>query len=77
MTVPKKAVIKSLFARETFKVILKEDLPPDGNILTGCFAIPIKSFDDAKFKCKARFVIVGHRDIFNELMVYSTSTLQP
>ena len=77
MTAAKKAEIKSLLDRGTFKVILQEELPPDGNILPGRFVVAIKSTDDDKINYKARYVIGGHRDKYKDLMVHSTSTLQP
>ena len=77
MTAAKKAEIKSLLDRGTFKVILQEELPPDGHILPGRFVLAIKSTDDGKIKYKARYVIGGHRDKYKDLMVHSTSTLQP
>ena len=73
----KKAEIRSLLERGTFKVILREDIPRDGNVLSGRFVLTIKSTEYGKIKHKARYVIGGHRDKFKDLMVHSTSTLQP
>ena len=75
MTAAKKAEIRSLLERKTFKVILKEELPTNGNILPGRFVLAIKSTEDGKIKHKARYVIGGHRGKFKDLMVHSTSTL--
>lgn len=77
MTAAKKAEIKSLLDRQTFKLILREELLSDGNILPGCFVMAIKSTGDGKIKYKARYVIGGHRDKYKDLMVHSTSNLQP
>ena len=77
MPAAKKADIKNLLERGTFKVILKEELPPDGNIFPGRFVLAIKSTDDGKVKYKATYVIGGHRDKYKDFMVHSTSTLQP
>ena len=77
MTAAKKAEIKNPLERGTFKVILKDELPPDGNILPGCFVLAIKSTDDEKIKYKARYVIGGRRDKYKDFMVHFTSTLQP
>ena len=41
MTATKKAEIKNLLERGTFKVILKEEIPPDGNILPGRFVLSV------------------------------------
>ncbi len=69
--------IHNLIKRGTFKAILKEDVPKDGNVLPGRFVLAIKSSIDGKIKCKARFVIGGHRDKLKKFMVHSSSTLQP
>ena len=58
-------------------MILKGELPPDGNIFPGRFVLAIKSTDDGKIKYKARYVIGGHRDKYKDFMVHSNSTLQP
>ena len=52
MTAAKIKEIKGLLARGTFKVILREDIPPDGNVLPGCFVLAIKSNDDGIIKFK-------------------------
>ena len=77
MTEAKKKEIKNLLDRGTFKVILKEDIPHDGNILPGRFVLTLKSNDGGDVKFKARYVIGGHRDKSKDFMVHSTTTLQP
>jgi len=42
----KRSEIRNLLQRGTFKVILREELPPDGNILPGRFVLAIKSTED-------------------------------
>ena len=71
MTAAKKAEIRILLERKTFKVILKEELPPDGNNLTGRFVLAFNSTEDVKMKHKARYVIRGDCDKFKDLMVHS------
>ena len=73
----KKKEIRHLLQRGTFKVILKEEVPPDLDVLPGRFVLAIKFSIDSKTKYKARDVIGGHRDKLKELMVHSTATLQP
>lgn len=73
----KKKEIANLMERGTFRVILKEDIPRDGNVLPGRFVLAIKSTEDGETKFKARYVIGGHRDKFKNMMVHSTTTLQP
>lgn len=69
--------IKNLIKRKTFKVILKEELPLNANILPGRFVLALKSTTDGKIFHKARFVIGGHRDKLKNFMVHSSQTLQP
>ena len=69
--------IRNLIKRKTFKVILKEDLPADANVLPGRFVLALKSTVDGKIFHKARFVIGGHRDRLKNFMVHSSQTLQP
>lgn len=73
----KKKEIKGLLERGTFKVILREDVNSDANVLPGHFVLAIKSTKDGEVKFKARYVIGGHRDRFKQLMVHSATTLQP
>ena len=73
----KREEIKNLLDRGTFKIILTEDVPQDGNVLPGRFVLAIKSTDDGKTKYKARYVIGGHWDRLKHMMAHTTSTLQP
>eukprot|EP00171_Calliarthron_tuberculosum_P023641 IDg23641t1 len=77
MTAAKKSEIAGLLSRGTFKVILREEVPPDANVLPGRFVLAIKSTEDGNIKFKARYVIGGHRDRFKHMMVHTASTLQP
>ena len=77
MTDAKKQEIRNLLERGTFKVILKEEIPSDANVVPGRFVLTIKSSLDKKVKYKARYVIGGHRDKLKDMMVHSSTTLQP
>lgn len=77
MTEAKKSEIRNFLRRNTFKIILKKDVPPNGNILSGRFVLAIKSTVDGQIKFKARFVIGGHRDKMKNMMVHCTITAQP
>lgn len=77
MTEAKRNEIRNLIERGTFKVVCREDVPLDANVLTGRFVLCIKSTPDGNIKHKARFVIGGHRDKLKNLMVHTTQTLQP
>lgn len=67
----------ALLERGTFKVILKEEITPDGNVLPGRFVLAIKSTADVKVNYKARYVNRGHKDKLKDLMDHSSTTLQP
>ena len=77
MTEAKKQEIKNLLQHGTFKVILQEDIPKDGNVLPGRFVLAIKSSVDGRIKYKARYVIGGHCYKLKDLTVHSSTTLQP
>jgi len=77
MTAAKRKEIKGLLDRGTFKVVLREEIDPDANVLPGRFVMSIKSSEDGEVKWKARYVIGGHRDRLKHLMVHTTQTLQP
>ncbi len=77
MSRAKRDEIKGLLERGTFSIILREEVPPDGNVLPGRFVLAIKSTEDGQINFKARFVIGGHRDRLKGFMVHSAATLQP
>ena len=77
MSQAKRDEIRGLLDRGTFSVILREEVPPDGNVLPGRFVLAIKSAEDGQVKFKARYVIGGHRDRMKALMVHSAAPLQP
>lgn len=76
MVAAKKDEVRNLLKRGTFKGMLKEDIPPDGNVLPGRFVLSIKSTEDQEIKFKARYVIGDHRDKLKDLMVHTSTTLQ-
>lgn len=65
----KSGKIKGLVEKETFKVIYKEDIPTEANVLSGLFVLSIKEVEDNKTKFKARLVIGGH---LAKLKIYDT-----
>ena len=69
--------VRDLLKRETFKVVLKEELPDGANTLTARFVLGIKSNADGQIKYKARYVIGGHRDKLKHYMVHGAQTVQP
>ena len=77
MSEAKRREIKGLLDPGTFKIILREDIPPDGNVLPGRFVLAVKSTEDGEVKFKARYVIGGQRDKLKGFMVHTSQTLQP
>lgn len=77
MTLAIRTEIANLLNRGTFKVLLKDEVPNDANILPERFVLALKSTMDGKIKHNARFVIGGHHDKLKHLMVHSIHTLQP
>jgi len=67
--------VRNLINRGTFKIILREDIPKDANVLPGRFVLAIKSTEDGEVKYKARYVLGGHRDKLKRMMVHSSQTL--
>ena len=53
MSEAKRKEIKGLLDRGTFRIILGEDIPPDGNVLPGRFVLAVKSTEDGQVKFKA------------------------
>ena len=54
--------IRGLLERGTWKVVLKENVPKDANIIGGRFVLAIKDEGTKKEVWKARFVVQGYRD---------------
>lgn len=77
MTKAMKDKIKRLLERRIFNAILKEDVSPGANFLSDRFVLEIKSIQDGKIKFKARFVIGGHHDKLESLMVHFSQTIHP
>lgn len=77
MTKSVSSEVKGLLEKETFKVILREDVPLDDNVLPGRFAMTIESNQGGKPEIKAKFAVGRHRDILNNLLNHSSQTLQP
>ena len=61
----------------TFNVILREEVPPGGNVIPDRFVLAIKSAEECQINFKAHYVIGGHHDRMEALIVHSVATLQP
>ena len=76
MIAAKYTEIRDLLHRETFEVILKEEIPEGSNVLTARFVLAIKSIEDGEIKFKARYVAGGHQDKLKDYLVHGAQTLQ-
>ena len=65
MDVAKKNQTDKLITRETFKVTLIGDIPPNEGeyALPGRCVLAISSTEDSEVKYNARYIIGGHRDM--------------
>jgi hypothetical protein len=58
----KKLETKVLIDKGTWRIVKKQDLPKDANILHGRFVLTIKNVGTESETYKARYVVQGHRD---------------
>lgn len=68
--------INGLLEKRDFRVMLREDIPQQGNLLSGRFVLPIKSIVNWTIKCKSRYVIGVQRDRIY-LLAHTSTILQP
>jgi hypothetical protein len=67
----KKKEVAGLIRRGTWKVVLKEDIEPDANIImSGRFVLSIKNSGTDEEMLKARFVAQGYRDKAKNSLVH-------
>lgn len=66
--------IIGLLEKGAFRVVLREDIGEDANILGGRFVLTIKHKDTENELFKARFVVQGHLDREKELLVHASTT---
>jgi len=69
--------IENLVRRGTWKLVLEEEVPADGNIISGSFVITIKDVETDNPRFKARFVAHGNKDSEKHQLVHSTTTVRP
>lgn len=51
-----------LARRGVYKIVLKEDIPDNGNVLGSRFVLSIKNTETDQEIYKARYVVQGHKD---------------
>ena len=60
----------------TWKVVLKEEIPGNSNVLNGRFVLVIKNKGTNEEIYKARFVVQGHRDREKHFLVHDSPNLR-
>lgn len=71
----KKKEIEGLLKRGTWKIVAKDDTPPDANVLNRRFVITIKDTETNTPIYKARCVVQGHKDKEKNKLVHNSSTV--
>lgn len=69
--------INGLIERGTWKIVCKDDVPTNANILGGRFVLTIKNTGTDQELYKARFVVQGYRDKLNTSLVHDATTCRP
>lgn len=60
----------------TWKIVLKEDIPPNAIFLNLRFVLALMNEDSGKEVFKAPFVVWGHRDKNKDILIYESSTVK-
>lgn len=68
--------LSGLAERGVYEIVCKEDVPAGANVLGGRFVLTIKNVETAEEAYKARFVVQGHTDIENNLLVHNSTNLR-
>lgn len=64
-----------LLRRGALKIVMGKDIPKHENILGGRFVLAIKNVGTDEEIYKARFVVQGHIDIENNMLVHASSSI--
>lgn len=75
-TAAKKREIEGLISRGTWKLVLRDDVPKNANILGGRFVLTIKDAETDKPIFKAIYVVQGHRDKEKNFLVHDAQTMR-
>lgn len=71
----KRKDLKVILENEVFKVILREEIPSNGNIFPGHLVLAIRPTEGGRIKYKESYVIGGHRDSMENLLMHTSTTL--
>lgn len=69
--------LDGLVRRGDFELVDQSAVPPQGNILSGCFVLEIKGSETETTLHKAQFVVQGHRDKEKHMLIYNSYTARP
>ena len=70
----KRKEINGLIERGTWKIVAKDEVPGNANVMGGRFVLAIKDEGTDKEVWKARFIVQGYRDKLKMSLVHDTST---
>lgn len=72
----KKKGVTGLMDRKAFEVVLKEDVPPNVNILEGLFVLALKNIGNNNEKFKVCFVMPRRTDAEKNMPVHNSSNVK-
>lgn len=72
----KRKEIEALVHRVTWKILLKDELPKDSNIINGRFVMDIKDVETNEPDYKERFVAQRHRDREKSVLIHNSTTVR-
>ena len=73
----KRKELQGLINRGVFRVVIRQELPADANIVPSRYVLAIKHGESGQTRLKARFVIGGHRDRQRQQLVHDSPTVRP
>eukprot|EP00171_Calliarthron_tuberculosum_P003375 IDg3375t1 len=73
----KREELLGLLKRGTFRIVLREEIESNPNVIPSRYVLAIKHKIDGSTRLKARLIVGGHRDREKNLYVYNSCTLQP
>ena len=72
----KRKELEGLIKRGTFKLVLREEIGPNPNIIPSRFVLTFKRKENGNEMWKARLVLGGHRDRDKRRIVHNANTLK-
>ena len=72
----KRAELEGPLQRGTFKLVLREEIGPDPNIILSRFALATRKNDDGYEIYKARYVLGSHNNRGKRSVVHSATTMK-